>query len=59
MGQPKRKHSKARSRRRRGAQSLKLPQLSKDPLDQTAFLAHRVNPANGMYNGRQVLDVKA
>ena len=59
MGQPKRKHSKARSRKRRGAQSPKLPHLSKDSLDQTACLAHRVNPANGMYRGRQVMDIKA
>ncbi len=57
MGQPKRKQSKQRSRKRRGANQLAAPQLAKDPTDGTPFRPHRVNPANGMYRGRQVLDV--
>ena len=56
MGQPKRKHSKQRSRKRRGANRFSLPQLAKDS-DGTRFRPHRVNPANGEYRGRQVLDV--
>lgn len=58
MGQPKRKHSKQRSRKRRGANRFEAPELAKDPADGTAFKPHRVNPANGMYRGRQVIDVE-
>ena len=57
MGQPKRKQSKQRSRKRRGAVTYQLPQLAKDPKDGTLLRPHRVNPANGLYRGRQVLDV--
>ena len=31
MGQPKRKHSKQRSRKRRGANRFQEPQLAKEP----------------------------
>ncbi len=58
MAQPKRKQSKQRSRKRRGANQFKAPQLSKDNTDGTLFMPHRVNPANGMYRGRQVLTVE-
>jgi len=58
MAQPKRKQSKQRSRKRRGAVQFKLPQLAKDSQDGTRYRPHRVNPANGMYRGRQVLDVE-
>lgn len=57
MANPKRKQSKRRSANRRGANQFKAPQLSIDPTDGTPFLPHRVNPANGMYRGRQVIDV--
>ncbi|MGJ3242942.1 MAG: 50S ribosomal protein L32 [Opitutales bacterium] len=58
MAQPKRRQSKQRSRKRRGANRFKKPLLAKDPTDGTRFMPHRVNPANGMYRGRQVLDVE-
>jgi large subunit ribosomal protein L32 len=58
MGQPKRKQSKARSRKRRGANNFKAPQVAIDPTDNTAFMPHRVNPVNGMYRGRQVEDTE-
>ena len=58
MAQPKRKQSKQRSRKRRGSVRFELPQLAIDPLDGTRFRPHRINPANGMYRGRQVLDVE-
>ena len=58
MGQPKRKQSKQRSRKRRGTTTFALPQLSKDAQYGTLFRSHRVNPANGMYRGRQVLDIE-
>lgn len=57
MGQPKRKHSKQRSRKRRSANRFVLPQLANDS-DGTKFRPHRVNPATGVYRGRQVLDVE-
>lgn len=58
MGQPKRKQSKRRSRLRRGAnQTLRAPLLAKDTQDGTAFRPHHVNPVNGTYRGRQVLEV--
>ena len=58
MAQPKRKQSKQRSRKRRGANRFELPQLAKDATDGTLFRPHRVNPANGLYRGRQVVDVE-
>jgi len=58
MANPKRKQSKQRSRKRRGANPFEAPQLAKDPTDGTLFRPHRVNPANGMYRGRQVVDVE-
>ena len=57
MANPKRKQSKRRSALRRGANRFKAPQLSKDA-DGTVFVPHRVNPANGMYRGRQVLTIE-
>jgi len=58
MGQPKRKHSKMRSRKRRGTNRFKAPGVAVDPTDGTVFRPHRVNPHNGTYRGRQVLDVE-
>ncbi len=58
MANPKRKQSKARSAKRRAANAFKAPELAKDPVDGTTFRPHRVNPANGMYRGRQVIDVE-
>ena len=58
MAQPKRKQSKQRSRKRRSSVRFDLPQLAKDPQDGTRFRPHRINPANGMYRGRQVLAVE-
>lgn len=58
MANPKRKQSKRRSALRRSANAFKAPQYATDPTDGTAFRPHRVNPNNGMYRGRQVLDVE-
>ncbi|MEM9026208.1 MAG: 50S ribosomal protein L32 [Verrucomicrobiota bacterium] len=58
MAQPKRKQSKRRSRLRRGANRYQAPLLARDPSDGSIFVPHRVNPANGMYRGRQVIDVE-
>ena len=58
MGVPKRKQSKQRSAKRRGANRLAAPQFCRDSVDDTPFKRHHVNPHNGMYRGRQVLDVE-
>jgi large subunit ribosomal protein L32 len=55
MGNPKRKQSKARSRKRRGANQYTAPQLSKDA-DGVVHATHRVNPTTGKYRGRQVIE---
>ncbi|MDR3117072.1 MAG: 50S ribosomal protein L32 [Puniceicoccales bacterium] len=57
MAQPKRKNSKQRSRKRRGAKQFQEPQVARDR-DGTLFLPHRVNPTTGMYRGRSVIEVE-
>ncbi|MDR1458228.1 MAG: 50S ribosomal protein L32 [Puniceicoccales bacterium] len=56
MAQPKRKQSKQRSRKRRGAHKFIAPQFSVDKSDGTLFRPHYVNPENGIYRGRQVIE---
>ncbi|MDR3273766.1 MAG: 50S ribosomal protein L32 [Puniceicoccales bacterium] len=58
MGQPKRKQSKQRSRKRRGANRFEAFQLSKDPASGSLFMPHHVNPETGMYRGRQVIEIE-
>lgn len=58
MANPKRKQSKRRSANRRAANAFIAPEFAKDPTDGTLFRPHRVNPKNGMYRGRQVLNVE-
>ena len=58
MANPKRKQSKRRSANRRAANAFKAPEFAKDPTDGSVFRPHRVNPKNGMYRGRQVLNVE-
>ena len=57
MGQPKRKQSKQRSRKRRGANRFKAPLLAKEA-DGSFSRPHRVNPETGQYRGKQVLDLE-
>ena len=57
MANPKRKQSKRRSANRRAANAFQAPEFAKDPVDGSLFRPHRVNLANGLYRGRQVLDV--
>ena len=59
MANPKRKQSKRRSANRRGANRFKAPEFARDPVDGSISRPHRVNPNNGMYRGRQVLDIEA
>ena len=58
MANPKRKTSKRRSAHRRAANAFQAPQFATDPTDGSLFRPHRVNPKNGMYRGRQVLNVE-
>ncbi|MDR1437537.1 MAG: 50S ribosomal protein L32 [Puniceicoccales bacterium] len=57
MAQPKRKNSKQRSHKRRGANQFQAPQLSRDR-EGNLFMPHRVNPRTGMYRGRLVIEVE-
>lgn len=60
MGVPKRKPSRSRQRMRRAYNSvMKLPQTSPCPKCANASVPHRVCPACGYYNGRQVVSVSA
>ena len=58
MANPKRKQSKRRSANRRAANAFRAPEFAKDPTDGSVFRPHRVNPKNGMYRGRQILNVE-
>jgi large subunit ribosomal protein L32 len=57
MGQPKRKQSKQRSRKRRGANRFEAFQLARDPAADSLFMPHHVNPETGMYRGRKVVEI--
>ena len=58
MPNPKRRHSKSRTRQRRAHDALAVPQfyIDKDSCD--AKVPHRIDPKTGTYKGRQVIDVK-
>jgi large subunit ribosomal protein L32 len=57
MAVPKRKWSKARSRRSRSNYKIKLPALSKCPQCHSLKMPHHVCKTCGYYKGRQVIDV--
>ena len=58
MPNPKRKHSKSRTRKRRTHDSLTAPQYQIDSDSGEAVQPHRIDPKTGMYKGRKILDVK-
>lgn len=58
MPNPKRRHSKARTRTRRAHDALSVPQSSACPNCQEPRMPHRACSKCGYYNGRQVMDVK-
>ncbi len=58
MPNPKRRHSKARTRKRRAHDHLPQKSLSTCPNCQEAKLPHRVCPKCGYYKGREVITVK-
>ncbi len=57
MPNPKRRHSKARTRKRRSHDALKTPQFILDE-NGGARQPHRVDLQTGLYKGRQILEVK-
>jgi large subunit ribosomal protein L32 len=58
MPNPKRRHSKSRTRQRRAHDAIKTPQFIVDEATGEARLPHRVDLNTGLYKGRQVLEAK-
>lgn len=58
MPNPKRRHSKARTRTRRAHHALPVPQFYLDKDSGEPRRPHRVDAKTGTYKGRQVIDVK-
>jgi large subunit ribosomal protein L32 len=58
MPNPKRRHSKARTARRRAHDHLKAPGLSLCPNCHEPKLPHRVCPHCGFYKGKAVMEVE-
>jgi large subunit ribosomal protein L32 len=58
MPNPKRRHSKARTSKRRAHDHLTAPGLSLCPNCHEPKLAHRVCPKCGFYKGKQVIGVE-
>jgi large subunit ribosomal protein L32 len=59
MPNPKRQHSKARSRRRRTHQKLTILSASMTGSGSKAGFSHRICPITGCYKGQQVVELKA
>ena len=59
MANPKRRHSKARTGKRRAHDFLTRPSLSECPNCHEHKLPHRVCLKCGYYDGREVVEVKA
>ncbi len=57
MPNPKRRHSKSRTRQRRAHDALKTPQFIVDE-NGAARQPHRVDLQTGLYKGRQILEPK-
>ncbi|MEZ5424379.1 MAG: 50S ribosomal protein L32 [Pyrinomonadaceae bacterium] len=58
MPNPKRRHSKARTRTRRAHDALSTPQFYLDKNSGEAKQPHRIDLATGTYKGRKIIDVK-
>lgn len=58
MPNPKRRHSKTRTRTRRAHDALNVPQYYIDKESGEPQVPHRVNAVTGKYRGRQVIEVK-
>jgi large subunit ribosomal protein L32 len=55
MPLPKRRHSNARTRKRRSHDALSIPSLVECPNCHERKLPHRACPACGYYRGREVV----
>ncbi|MCZ6480276.1 MAG: 50S ribosomal protein L32 [candidate division NC10 bacterium] len=55
MGLPKRRHSNARTRKRRAHDALSVPAVTVCPHCRERKLPHRVCPSCGTYRGREVV----
>lgn len=58
MPNPKRRHSKSRTRTRRAHDALKVPQFYIDKDSGEPVRPHRINLKTGTYRGRKILEVK-
>lgn len=58
MALPKRRHSSSRQGKRRGAQKIKVPNMSICPNCKAPKMPHRVCGVCGFYKGRQVIQIK-
>lgn len=58
MPNPKRQHSRQRSRKRRTHYKASVPNSSACPQCQKPILPHRVCPFCGYYNGKPVVEIK-
>lgn len=58
MPNPKRRHSKSRTRKRRAHDALNIPQFTLDENTGEPRVPHRIDPKTGMYKGRQIIEVK-
>lgn len=58
MPNPKRRHSKARTRERRAHDALNVPQYYIDKDTGEAKVPHRIDLKTGTYKGRQIIDAK-
>lgn len=58
MPNPKRRHSKSRTRTRRAHDALAIPQYIIDKNTGEPKLPHRIDPETGSYKGRQIIDKK-
>ena len=59
MANPKRQHSKARSRRRRTHQKLTVVDATQTGAGSKAGISHRICPITGCYKGQQVVEIKS
>jgi len=58
MPNPKRRHSKSRTRQRRAHDALSVPQFYVDANSGEPKMPHRVDMKTGTYKGRQIIDAK-
>ncbi|MEW6361950.1 MAG: 50S ribosomal protein L32 [Pyrinomonadaceae bacterium] len=57
MPNPKRKHSKSRTRQRRAHDALSIPPYIIDKQTGEPRLPHRIDPKTGTYKGRKIIDI--